>query len=257
MLSEFPIHPSLAAADLARARRWYEVKLGLVPSQDLGGVLVYSVGASNFAVYETPSAGTAKNTIAIWNVTDLRAEVARLRDRGVVFEEYDFGDVRTVDGIMSEPEGDLNAWFTDSEGSIIGLVQRAGDTRESAIGPMLAASDLLRARAWYEEKLGFVPVEEYEGILLVYQSGAGRFSVYETSFAGTAKNTVAVWRVPDLRAEMAELRGRGVVFEDFDFGDLRTVDGVLTDPEGDLNAWFTDSEGNILGLAEDQRRNPG
>jgi catechol 2,3-dioxygenase-like lactoylglutathione lyase family enzyme len=257
MLSVFPIHPSLAAADLARARRWYEVKLGLVPSQDLGGVLVYSVGSSNFAVYETPSAGTAKNTVAIWNVADLRADMARLRGRGVVFEDYDVGDFRTVDGIMSEPEGDLNAWFTDSEGNIIGLVQRAGDTRESAVSPMLAASDLRRARAWYEEKLGFVPVEEYEGILLVYQSGAGRFSVYETSLAGTAKNTVAVWRVDGLRSEMAVLRGGGVDFEDYDFGDLRTIDGVLTDPEGGLNAWFTDSEGNILGLAEDRGQIPG
>jgi hypothetical protein len=56
---------------------------------------------------------------------------------------------------------------------------------------------------------------------------------------------------------MAVLRSRGVDFEDYDFGDLRTVDGVLTDPEGDLNAWFTDSEGNILGLAEDRGQIPG
>jgi hypothetical protein len=48
------------------------------------------------------------------------------------------------------------------------------------------------------------------------------------------------------------LRGRGVTFNDYDFDDLKTVAGVYTDPDdGTLNAWFTDSEGNILSLVED------
>jgi hypothetical protein len=90
---------------------------------------------------------------------------------------------------------------------------------------------------------------ELEGALN-YRNGTSYFTVYETEFAGTAKNTVAVWRVPDIRAEMAELRGRGVRFEDYDFGDWKTEDGVMTDPEGGMGAWFTDSEGNVLGLAQ-------
>ena len=56
-----------------------------------------------------------------------------------------------------------------------------------------------------------------------------------------------------LRDEVARLRGRGVVFEDYNFGDGdKTVDGILADAEGDQNAWFKDSEGNILALAEDR-----
>jgi catechol 2,3-dioxygenase-like lactoylglutathione lyase family enzyme len=117
---------------------------------------------------------------------------------------------------------------------------------------MLAASNLERARAWYAEKLGLEPYRAYEGELLVYRSGQTHLSVYRTPSAGTAKNTVAEWHVDDLRAEVAALRARGVVFEEYDFGSSRTVDGILADSDGSLNAWFTDSEGNILGLVEGQ-----
>jgi hypothetical protein len=45
------------------------------------------------------------------------------------------------------------------------------------------------------------------------------------------------------------LLSKGVVFEDYDFGeDFRTVDGVLVSPDGEKTAWFKDPEGNILAL---------
>jgi hypothetical protein len=54
----------------------------------------------------------------------IRDEVARLRGRGILFEEYDFGDDgKTVGGILSDAEGDASAWFKDSEGSILALVE--------------------------------------------------------------------------------------------------------------------------------------
>ena len=117
----------------------------------------------------------------------------------------------------------------------------------------LAASDIERARHWYEEKLGPIPYESWPE-LLVFRVGQSRFSVFHTSNAGTAKNTVAIWPVADLRAEVAAMRARGVVFEDYDFGDFKTIDGVAEDPEdGNLNAWFTDSEGNVMGLAQEPK----
>ena len=58
---------------------------------------------------------------------NIRAEVARLRARGVEFDEYDMGEFgKTVDGIMSDDEGDANAWFTDSEGNVLSLVEDRG-----------------------------------------------------------------------------------------------------------------------------------
>jgi len=261
MLRDFRIHPLLATSDATRARAWYADKLGLEPVFERDGQLVYSVPPTVFTVYHTPSAGTAQNTVAVWRVDDLRAEMARLRARGVMFEELDFGpEDRTVDGIMTSLDGPreiLNAWFRDVDGNWISFVQQPPEPGveppEPGVSPMLAASDLGRARAWYSEKLGLEPTWHYDGELLVYRSGQTHLSIYATPSAGTARNTVAEWHVDDLRAEVAALRARGVVFEEYDFGTSRTIDGVMTDSDdGSLNAWFTDSEGSILGLVEGQ-----
>ena len=252
-ISEAPIHPSLATSDLARARAWYADKVGWEPMLEPPETLVYQVGESFFTVYVSTFAGTAKNTVMNVVVPDLRMEVARLRDRGVTFEEYDFGEFKTVDGIMADPGGGLTAWFKDADANIVAVLQDTGVGPSGAITAMIAASDMARAKAWYADKLGLEPFQEFEGFVMDYRSGETRFNVYRTEFAGTAKNTVALWRLKGLRAEVARLRARGVVFEDYDFGEGgRTVDGILTFPNGELNAWFRDSEGNILGMAEDQ-----
>jgi catechol 2,3-dioxygenase-like lactoylglutathione lyase family enzyme len=254
MLSDVAVHPSLATGDLARAKAWYAEKLGWQPHREVPGLLIYEVEGSIVTVYETPTAGTANNTVAIWGVGDLRAEVAKLRKRGLEFEEFDFDDLKTVDGIATDDEGgDLNAWFRDADGNYIGMVEThpaPGEEPPSpGVGLMIAAADLARARAWYVEKLGLTPFRDYEGQEVVFRSGKTRLTVYATPSAGTAKNTVAMWWVTDLRAEAANLRRRGVVFQDYDFGEAQTVDGVLEDEDG-LVAWFKDSEGNILALGQ-------
>jgi catechol 2,3-dioxygenase-like lactoylglutathione lyase family enzyme len=260
MLSDADVHPSLATTDLAKATAWYADKLGWLPVREFDGLAVYSVGRDLLTVFKSPYAGTARNTVAVWQVDDLRSEVTRLRDRGVVFEDFDFDDLKTVDGIATADDGSgsLEAWFRDLDGNYVALGEPHLSANEEGydllpspgIRAMIAAADLARAKAWYAEKLGFSPYREYAGELLVYRTGQSRFSVYQTPSAGTAKNTVAVWRVKNLRAEVDDLRGRGIVFEDYDFGDEHTVDGILTDSDGNEVAWFKDSEGNVLALAQ-------
>jgi catechol 2,3-dioxygenase-like lactoylglutathione lyase family enzyme len=257
VVTDAPFHPSLAVADLAKARSWYAEKLGWEPVLEPPGVHIYKVGESFFTLFETEFAGTAKNTVMNWSVDDVRAEVSRLRERGVAFEEYDFGEAQTVDGIMTDPSGGMNAWFKDLDGNIVGVISagEGGPRLEpgSEITAMIAASDLDRAQRWYSEKLGFEPDFTFPDVLATYKSGASMFTVYKTEFAGTAKNTVGLWRLKGIRDEVARLRGNGVVFEDYDFGDGdKTVGGILSDAEGDQNAWFKDSEGNILAIAEDR-----
>ncbi|HEY2916317.1 MAG TPA: VOC family protein [Candidatus Limnocylindrales bacterium] len=250
MLRDYPMTASVATADAGRAKRWYGEKLGLEPSFEDRGYLGYRVGPGMFTVYETPTAGTARNTVANFNVRDLDAEVARLRARGVVFEDYDFGEYKTDNGILRDPDGASNAWFKDPDGNIWSVLSDPKDTRPATVSGMLAASDLERARAWYRDKLGFEAGEDYPGGVIGYASGDGWFEVYQTAFAGTARNTVGAWNVPDLRAEKAALEARGVRFEDYAMAGMQTVDGVMTDPGGGLNAWFTDSEGNILAIVQ-------
>ena len=116
----------LAAHDLARARAWYTDKLGLQPVLSLEGMdtEVYVIGGAQVMLYQTPSAGTAKNTSLGIVVADLRGTMAELRSRGVVFEDYDMQDgPKTIDGIAADETGGAAAWFADSEGNIINLVQ--------------------------------------------------------------------------------------------------------------------------------------
>lgn len=69
--------------------------------------------------------------------------------------------------------------------------------------------------------------------------------LFASSEAGTAQHQLGAWLVGDLATAVAQLRGRGVVFEDYDQPGLRTVDGIATTPVGKA-AWFKDSEGNLL-----------
>ena len=110
-----------------------------------------------------------------------------------------------------------------------------------------------KALDFYRDKLGLEPDNPQDSDNLEYKCGNGTgFLLYESQNAGTAKNTVAVWRMKGIRDEVARLLARGVVFDDYDFGeDGRTVGGILSEGETDINAWFTDCEGNILALAEE------
>jgi catechol 2,3-dioxygenase-like lactoylglutathione lyase family enzyme len=119
----------------------------------------------------------------------------------------------------------------------------------SAPFPTLPASDLERARKFYESVLHFpLSDDQLEGGLL-FDVGGGQLWVYQTPTAGTAQSTAAAWFVDDLAREVAELERQGVRFETFDAPDA-TWDGVILD-EGELrSAWFRDSEDNILCIDE-------
>lgn len=120
----------------------------------------------------------------------------------------------------------------------------------SALEPALPASDLDRAKGWYLDKLGLSPVEENDYGELVYQSGGASFMVYASGVAGTNQATAARILLPNFDEVVEQLRSRGVVFEELDFGDWgKTVDGVISSADGkDKSAWFKDSEGNIINI---------
>ena len=115
---------------------------------------------------------------------------------------------------------------------------------------MLPAGDLARAKRWYEEKLGLKPAEDMGEMGAVYKLGGGTIAfLYPTQFAGTAQHTVLTFDSPDLVADMAEMRKRGVVFEEYDLPDLKTENGIASWDDV-KNAWAKDSEGNILGFVQ-------
>jgi catechol 2,3-dioxygenase-like lactoylglutathione lyase family enzyme len=112
----------------------------------------------------------------------------------------------------------------------------------------IPASDLKRAKEFYIKVLEFKPDSELPGGI-VFKCRNSRFFLYPTQFAGTAKNTLASWETGNLEKEVAELKSRGVKFEEYDYPELKTVNSIAT--SGSLKAaWFKDSEGNILGITQ-------
>ena len=122
-LTSAPSHAVLPAEDLARARSFYSDVLGLEVSEVSSGgqFFIHSGSGTKVLVYERPRT-VAEHTVLTFLVDDVRATVAELRSRGVVFEEYDMPGLKTVDGI-AEMSGELGAWFTDPEGNIINIAQ--------------------------------------------------------------------------------------------------------------------------------------
>jgi catechol 2,3-dioxygenase-like lactoylglutathione lyase family enzyme len=116
-------------------------------------------------------------------------------------------------------------------------------------GASLAVKDIDRARAFYADTLGFPIARETEGGILFQGGRSSAFFVYPSSFAGTNKATSMAVNVTDFADVMAELRSKGVVFIDYDFGDFKTENGVMQTPEGPA-AWFADPDGNIIGLTQ-------
>lgn len=122
MLQKSPMYAYIPAKDVARARQFYEQKLGFQPKMETEGGVVYECadGTSCF-LYPTPNAGTSQASQAFWQVTDIESEVAELKKRGVVFEDYGMPE-QDANGIMTQG-GAKAAWFKDTEGNIMAVIQ--------------------------------------------------------------------------------------------------------------------------------------
>lgn len=112
----------------------------------------------------------------------------------------------------------------------------------------LPAKDLERARSFYAERLGLVATSETEtGIHFIV--GGTRFRLFRSGGSASGSHTQLALTVSDIDAQVRALRKRGLSFEDYDYPNLKTVEGIA-----DLGfaraAWFKDSEGNLLGIAE-------
>ncbi len=121
----------------------------------------------------------------------------------------------------------------------------------------LPAQDLDRARAFYAEKLGLEPADERPGGIL-YRVGDTEFALFASGGRATGDHTQMGFEVDDIEATVAELKARGVVFEEVDAPGLRTRDGIADidgnypskHASGERGAWFHDSEGNLLGIGQ-------
>jgi predicted enzyme related to lactoylglutathione lyase len=122
MLPNAPMYAYMPAKDVARARRFYEDKLGFKPREETAGGVVYEFASGTACfLYPTPNAGTSQASQAFWQVEDIEREVDELLARGVQLERYDMPGV-DAKGILTGG-GARAAWFKDSEGNIMAVIQ--------------------------------------------------------------------------------------------------------------------------------------
>ena len=112
MLSDAPVAATLAVTDMARARSFYEGKLGLTVEAEVEGTIRYRCGGgTGLALFERPMEPVDR-TVAAFEVADIEKEVQELRDAGV-----------EVEGVITLPSGVQRAFFKDPDGNVIGMRQ--------------------------------------------------------------------------------------------------------------------------------------
>ena len=121
---------------------------------------------------------------------------------------------------------------------------------DSTVTTMLPVKDMKRARAFYEQCLGLKPGGLNADGKFVYKVGGSTLALFPKPEGTKAEHTAISFRVADVAASIKELKRAGVVFEDYDFPGLQTVNHVCV-LGAEKAAWFKDTEGNYLCLHED------
>ena len=120
----------------------------------------------------------------------------------------------------------------------------------SAVTTLLPVKDMKRARAFYEGCLGLKPGGLKPDGKFVYEVGGSTLALFPKPEGTKAEHTAISFLVSDIAASIKELKRAGVVFEDYDFPGLKTVNHVCV-LGAEKAAWFKDTEGNYLCLHED------
>lgn len=117
----------------------------------------------------------------------------------------------------------------------------------SELAATIPAVDLQRALEFYTEVLGLRVVESNEGAGLLEAGSGTKIFMYRRE-ATKAEHTAITFYVDDLDAVVDGLINKGVVFEQYDFGERKTDERGIIDAGDARAAWLTDTEGNIIAI---------
>lgn len=121
---------------------------------------------------------------------------------------------------------------------------------DTSVTTMLPVKEMNRARAFYEGCLGLIPGGFRPDGKFVYAVGGSTLALFPKPEGTKADHTAISFRVKNISTSIAELKRAGVVFEDYDFPGLKTVNHVCV-LGAEKAAWFKDTEGNYLCIHED------
>ena len=122
MLSEKTVVTTIPVVDVERAKNFYEQKLELKLCEVMDEGIIFEAGNNTQLYLYKRDSTKADHTVASFIVDDIETEVNHLKEKGVVFEEYDLPNLKTVNSISNSGEF-RSAWFKDTEGNIISITQ--------------------------------------------------------------------------------------------------------------------------------------
>ncbi len=125
MIGDQRISAVLVSTDLEKSQRFYEEQVGLTLSPEtIKNHLLFDCGnGTSLLIYGRPRGNSADHTQVRFWTSDVAKDVAALVERGVVFEEYDMENFKTVDHVVTAPGIGRSAWFKDPDGNTIALFQ--------------------------------------------------------------------------------------------------------------------------------------
>jgi catechol 2,3-dioxygenase-like lactoylglutathione lyase family enzyme len=112
----------IATAKPEAAKAFYEEILGLTLQEDTPFALVFDANGTILRIQKVPELVPVGYTVLGWQVADLRATLAELRQRGISFARYP-GLAQDEDGVWTAPNGDNIVWFTDPDGNTLSLAE--------------------------------------------------------------------------------------------------------------------------------------
>jgi len=115
----------ICSTDLERSRAFYEEQVGLtLLPETIKNHLLFDCGdGTTLLVYGRPAENKADHTQVRFWTDDVATDVDRLKEQGVVFEEYDYPTLKTVDSVATTPGIGSSAWFKDPDGNTIAVFQ--------------------------------------------------------------------------------------------------------------------------------------
>jgi catechol 2,3-dioxygenase-like lactoylglutathione lyase family enzyme len=117
------------------------------------------------------------------------------------------------------------------------------------VSAVLCSTDLVASQAFYGQKVGLKLSAETIPNHLLFECGDGTtLLVYGRPGPSNADHTQVRFWTTDIKADVSDLAGRGVIFEEYDFPNLKTVDGIAVTPGIGKSAWFKDPDGNTLAI---------
>jgi len=122
------------------------------------------------------------------------------------------------------------------------------------IFPILLSKDLALSRDFYHDTLGLEILREDDERIIFRCGGGSQLSVTRSTTGTADPQTQLAWRVPDIHAELADLRARGVRIEAYQAPDPVTDADGIADMGFAWAAWFIDPSGNALAIIEPKQR---